>query len=95
MSIKSFECKETEKVWNGKFSKKLPQNIQLAARRKLILINASSKPDDLKIPPNNQLEHSCGKKKLDKYSIRINSQWRICFYFEGGDALGVEIVDFH
>lgn len=93
--IKSFGCKETKKIWNRKFSKVFPQEIQSKARRKLSMIAASAKPEDLTIPPNNQLKKFCGKKKLDKLSIRINDQWRICFYFENGHAFDVEIVDYH
>jgi len=51
--------------------------------------------DDLNTPPSNHLEKYCGNKKLDKYSIRVNDQWRICFYFRDGDAYEVEIVDYH
>jgi proteic killer suppression protein len=93
--IRSFGCKETKKIWDRQFSKMFPQEIQAKARRRLLMIDASAKPEDLKIPPNNQLKKYCGKKKLDKLSIRINSQWRICFYFENGNALEVEIVDYH
>lgn len=95
MAIKSFICKQTEKIWNRQFSKKLPQDIQGVAKRKLNMIAASATLDDLNIPPSNQLEKYCGKKKSDKYSIRINDQWRICFYFKDGDAFDVEIVDYH
>jgi proteic killer suppression protein len=95
MAIKSFSCKQTEKIWNRQFSKKLPQDIQGVAKRKLNMIAASATLDDLNIPPRNQLAKYCGKKKLDKYSIRINDQWRICFYFKDGDAFDVEIVDYH
>ena len=92
--IKSFACKETEKIWNQKFSSKLPNEIQKRARRKLSMLNASSKLDDLKIPPSNNLEKLSGDRK-GAYSIKINDQWRICFVFETGDAFAVEIVDYH
>lgn len=93
--IKTFADKRAKTVWNRRFSKKLPQDIQKAARRKLIMLNAASRKEDLLIPPSNQFQEYCGKKKLDKYSIRINDQWRICFHFEDGDAFDVEIVDYH
>ena len=95
MSIKSFNCRDTKKIWNRKPVKTFSVNMQKIARRKLILINVAEKLDDLRIPPNNQLKKYCGKKKLTKWSIRINDQWRICFYFENGDAKEVEIVDYH
>jgi proteic killer suppression protein len=92
--IESFGDRETEKVWNGEFSKKLPQDIQQRARRKLNMLNSSSKPEDLRIPPNNHLEHLSGNWE-SFYSIRINQQWRVCFRFEGGNATDVQIVDYH
>ena len=92
--IESFACKETEKIWGRQFSKKLPTDIQSIARRKLIMINAASILDDLRIPPNNNLEKLCADRG-GQYSIRINQQWRVCFYFENGSATQVEIVDYH
>lgn len=90
--IKTFACKETEKIWNRQFSKKFPADIQGGsakpiARRKLTMIDATSSIDDLAIPPANQLKECCGKEKRDKFSIRINNQWRICFYFRVGMPL--------
>ncbi len=76
------------------FSKKLPQNIQLKARIKLVLIDAATEVTDLKIPPGNHLEELNDDRK-GQHSIRINDQWRICFVWKGGDAYHVEIVDYH
>ena len=92
--IMSFKSKETEKIWNGEFSKKLPSNIQKIARRKLRMINNSNSINDLKIPPSNNLELLKGKRK-GQYSIRINDQWRICFKWENNHSYNVEIVDYH
>lgn len=92
--IKTLADKQTEKVWNREFSKKLPTDIQKAARRKLIMVHAASVLSDLKIPPNNQLE-KLSKDRKGQHSIRINDQWRVCFRFEKGDAYEVEIVDYH
>jgi proteic killer suppression protein len=92
--IKTFADKQTDKVRNREFSKKLPTDIQKAARRKLIMVHAASVLSDLKIPPNNQLE-KLSKDRKGQHSIRINDQWRVCFRFEQGDAYGVEIVDYH
>ena len=92
--IKTLADKQTEKVWNREFSKKLPTEIQKAARRKLIMVHAASVLSDLKIPPNNQLE-KLSKDRKGQHSIRINDQWRVCFRFEKGDAYEVEIVDYH
>lgn len=92
--IESFACKETEKIWQGKYSRRLPTNIQARALRKLRQLNASVTFDDLRLPPSNRLEALSGDRK-GQYSIRINQQWRLCFNWENGSAYNVEIVDYH
>lgn len=92
--IKNFKCKETQKIFNGSFSKKLPHDIQKIAFRKLLMLNASLHLSDLKTPPNNKLEALTNDRK-GQYSIRINDQFRICFYWVDNDAENVEIVDYH
>ena len=92
--IKSFECKETEKIFSRTFSKKLPEDIQRAAMKKLWMLNRSVSIDDLKTPPNNKLE-ALTRDRKGQHSIRINDQWRICFIWKAGDAFDVEIVDYH
>jgi len=92
--IKNFNDKETEKIWNGIRSKKLPNEIQNTARRKLRMINNSFDINDLRIPPSNHLEKL--KANLNEfYSIRINKQWRIIFIWENNDAYEVQITDYH
>ncbi len=92
--IISFGNKETEKIWNGEVSKKLPREIQEIARRKLRMLNNSVDVLDLRIPPSNHLEKLKGSLK-DFYSIRVNNQWRIIFKWENSNAFEVEIVDYH
>ena len=92
--IKSFHDKETEKVWNGFLSKKLPEDIQQVARRKLRMLNNAKVLSDLKIPPANRLETMRGDR-TGQHSIRINNQWRLCFIWNRGDAFDVEIIDYH
>lgn len=92
--IKSFHGKETGKVWTGQGSRRLPQDIQQLARRKLRMLNNARSLEDLRIPPANRLERLKGDR-AGQYSIRINDQWRICFVWNRGDALDVEIVDYH
>jgi len=92
--IKSFRGKETEKIWLGLRSKRLPQLIQQIARRKLRMINNARTLNDLRVPPANRLEALRGKR-VGQHSIRINDQWRICFFWNEGDALDVEIIDYH
>ena len=92
--IKAFKDKETEKVFKGQFSKKLPQDIQRIAERKLIMLHKAANLHDLKVPPANRLEALKGKRQ-GQHSIRINDQWRICFVWRDGHAHDVEIVDYH
>ncbi len=92
--IKTFNCKETEKLFNRNFSKKFPQDIQRVVLRKLRMLNRARIINDLKVPPANRLEALRGKRK-GQYSIRINNQWRICFKWKDGEVNNVEIIDYH
>ena len=92
--IKSFNSKETQKVWNGTRSGKLPLEVQRIGRRKLRILNNAIDMNDLRIPPANRLEKLSGKLK-DFHSIRINDQWRIIFRWVDGQAFDVEIKDYH
>ncbi|MFB0554158.1 MAG: type II toxin-antitoxin system RelE/ParE family toxin [Phycisphaerae bacterium] len=92
--IKTFKCKETEKIFCREYSKKLPRNIQKVAFRKLRMIDRSKTLIDLKVPPANRLEKLTGQRK-GQYSIRINDQWRVCFKWIDNNALEVEITDYH
>lgn len=92
--IKQFGDKETELIWNGIRSKKLPIEIQDIARRKLRMINNSQDINDLRIPPANHLEKLKGELS-EYFSIRINIQWRIIFNWKNNDAFDVKILDYH
>jgi len=92
--IRSFGDRETEKVWSGDLSRRLPGNIQGKALVKLRLLNRARTLNDLAVPPGNRLEALRGDRK-GQWSVRINGQWRICFRWSEGDAYDVEIVDYH
>ena len=92
--IRSFASKETQKVWNEEFSRKLPTNMQKLALRKLRVLDAASRLDTLRVPPGNRLEKLKGDR-AGQHSIRINDQWRICFAWNEPYADEVEIVDYH
>ena len=92
--IKSFNCKETEKIFHRQVSLKLPHDIQQVALRKLRMIHRATSLTDLRVPPANRLEKLKGDR-AGQHSIRINDQWRICFFWESTDAYDVEIVDYH
>ena len=92
--IKEFREKESEKIWGGIVSKRIPIEIQNVARRKLRMINNSNDINDLRIPSANRLEKLKGNLS-NYYSIRINNQWRIIFIWENNDAYDIKIVDYH
>ncbi len=92
--IESFADSKTEKIYKGFVSRKLPATIQKTARRKLLYLDDAEDLRDLLAPPGNRLEKRHGDR-AGQYSIRINDQWRICFYWEAGKAKKVEIVDYY
>ena len=91
--IKSFKCKDAEKLFND-FDVKKFRSISRTARIKLEILNAAVSLNSLRIPPGNRLEQLKGNRK-GQHSIRINDQWRIVFRWENGQALDVEIMDYH
>lgn len=92
--IQGFHDRETEKIFNREYSRKLPSSIQRAALRKLWILDAANDLQDLRAPPGNRLEALKGERR-GQYSIRINNQWRVCFHWNKGNALEVEITDYH
>lgn len=89
--IRSFANRETERIWSGLRSRKLPPDIQDRALDKLKMLNRAMVLDDLRNPPSNRL-HAL---KDGQHSISINKQWRVCFVWRDGGADGVEITDYH
>ena len=92
--IRNFASVETELIWSGRRSRKLPPDIQVVALRKLRLLNQAQVLQDLRVPPGNRLEALRGDR-AGQHSIRINDQWRICFVWQEGGPSHVEIVDYH
>ena len=92
--IEGFADTETEKIFHGVVSRKLPTDIQKTARRKLLYLHDAVDLQDLLAPPGNRLEKLYGDRE-GQYSIRINDQWRICFTWHDNRAREVEIVDYH
>jgi len=92
--IKSFSDKLTEELFNRENVRKLPSTILKVAYRKLLLLDAAERLDDLRVPPGNKLEKLSGSLE-GKYSIRINDQWRIIFNWKENNAYEVEIIDYH
>lgn len=92
--IIEFSSRETEKVWRGEVSRKLPRDIQQIALRKLFMLEKAQNLNDLRVPPANRLEALKNERK-GQHSIRINDQWRICFVWTAHGPTQVEIVDYH
>ena len=92
--IRGFAGRDTELVWKGIRSRRLPDEVQRVGLRKLELLDAAETVDDLRVPPGNRLEALKGGRK-GYWSIRINGQWRIIFKWEDGYAENVEIIDYH
>ena len=92
--IASFRDKETERLWQSGKSRRLPADLQRRAFKKLAILNATVTLDNLKVPRGTQLEALRGSR-AGQHSIRVNDQYRVCFVWRDGNALEVEIVDYH
>lgn len=91
--IQTFKCPDTEKLFQGLRVARFA-NIERVALRKLEQLNLAQVIDDMRVPPGNRLEALRGDR-AGQWSVRINEQWRLCFRWENGHALDVEIVDYH
>ncbi len=91
--IKAFQCRDTKTLFDGKRVVRFV-NIERAALRKLEQLDLAQIVEDMRSPPGNRLEALKGDR-AGQWSVRINDQWRVCFRFENGNALNVEIVDYH
>lgn len=92
--IRSFANEETESIWLGERSRKLPSDIQDRAYIRLKMLDAAESLDDLRFPPSNRL-HALRDDRAGQHSVSINMKWRICFVWRNGGADGVEITDYH
>jgi len=92
--IRSFRDLQTENIFRRERVKRFSQEVQRAALRKLLILDAAESLEDLRVPPGNRLEKLKGDRK-GEYSTRINDQWRICFVWSDGDAYDVELTDYH
>lgn len=92
--IKSFRDGDTRKVFERERVRRWSTQLQRAALRKLLIVDAAEELGDLRVPPGNRLEKLSGDR-VGEYSIRVNDQWRICFRWREGDAYDVEMTDYH
>jgi toxin HigB-1 len=91
--IKSFRCKNTLALFEGKCPRQF-KAFAVVAERKLAQLDAAQTLAFLKSPPGNQLE-ALRRDRVGQHSIRINDQWRICFVWTDLGPADVEIVDYH
>jgi proteic killer suppression protein len=91
--IKSFRCKETQALFEGRAPRRF-KTLVAVAERKLQMLDVAKTIADLRCPPGNRVEALKGDRR-GQWSIRINEQWRLCFGFADGEATEVEIVDYH
>jgi len=92
--IKSFRCKETEKIFNGRRSRKFAADLTIKIQMRLDRIDAAIAIEDLRLPPSHHLEALSGSR-AGQNSVRINKQWRVCFVWTDEGVLNVEVVDYH
>jgi proteic killer suppression protein len=92
--IRSFRDRATERLFRREPVRRWAEAVQRIGLRKLLMLDAATRLDDLRIPPANRLEKLAGRR-TGQYSIRVNDQWRVCFRWSDGDAYDVEIVDYH
>ncbi len=92
--IASFKDKRTVAVWTGRLPKGFPPDVANVARRKLRMVDAAVRLDDLRVPPGNRLE-ALKDDRIGQHSIRVNDQWRVCFIWQDGGAHEVEVTDYH
>jgi toxin HigB-1 len=92
--IRSFADRQTERLFRGRRSRAVPTDIRERALAKLVAINIATNVEELRVPPGNRLEKLRGDRE-GQWSVRINQQYRVCFFFEGGDAYEVEVTDYH
>lgn len=92
--IRNFRNQQSENIFRRHRVKRFSRDVQRAALRKLLILDAAESLDDLRVPPGNRLEKLKGDRN-GQYSIRVNDQWRICFGWSAGDAYDVEITDYH
>jgi proteic killer suppression protein len=92
--IKSFGNKDTQMFWETGKARMPPANLRSVAKRKLLMIDAATRLDDLKSPPGNHL-HALYGDRAGQHAIWINEQYRVCFVWKEGNAYEVEVVDYH
>lgn len=94
MAIVGYKDERLQEIISRRMPKGFPADIANVVRRKLVMLDAATKLDDLKVPPANRLEALKGDR-LGQYSIRVNDQFRLCFRWTERGPDEVEFVDYH
>ena len=96
--IRSFRDGGTEDLFYGRSTKAarktLPQSLWRKISIKLDALDSAGVLEDLRIPPGNRLERLKGDRR-GQHSIRISSQYRVCFRWTEAGPEDVEVVDYH
>lgn len=92
--IVSFADKRTEAIWLREPTKRISAELQRLAHRKMLVLNRVIRVDELRIPPGNNLKSLSGDR-AGQHSIRVNDQWRFCFFFTEVGVEALELVDYH
>ena len=92
--IQSFADRDTERLFARERARRFPADLLRAMLKKLVMLDAAERLDDLRVPPGNRLE-KLAADRAGQYSIRVNEQWRVCFRWKDGHAYDVESVDHH
>lgn len=92
--IRSFADRRTQAIFEQRLPRGISRELAQAALRKLLILHAAHALDDLRVPPGNRLEALHGDRR-GQHAIRVNDQWRLCFVWQDGHALAVELVDYH
>lgn len=92
--IKTFADKTTAALFDDRPVRSVAKPLRRKARRKLLQIDVVDSVEELIVPPGNHLKKP-GADWKGQWSIRVDTQWRICFRFEAGAAWDVEFCDYH
>jgi len=95
--IRSFGDETTADLFrerNSRSARRIPHELWRIVQRKLKLLDAAGRLDDLAVPAGNRLELLKGDL-AGRHSIRVNDRYRITFRWENGNAYEVRVEDYH
>lgn len=90
--IRSFRRRGLARLWNKGDARGVRADLLDRVRLRLTALNAAQNPGDLGMPGWG-LHQLHGKP--ERYAISVNGPWRITFEWEDGDALRVDLEQYH